>query len=172
MQRQVKKKHLVRDRPQFQVACANCVDWLRDESNQAQDFALTFLDPPFNQGKTYRNHDDSMSDSAYWSFMSDVCANVFEQTIEGGCIYFMQREKNTEAVLRVLRETGWKFQNLIIWKKLTSAVPGRSRYGKAFQIIAFATKGSRPAAFNRLRISPKLPAGYKPHSNGIYVTDI
>lgn len=154
------------------VECASCVEWMRRDSNSHRHFAMTFMDPPFNQGKEYRSHDDAMSDTDYWEFMGEVCAETIERTLDGGCIYFMQREKNVENVLKTLRVTGWTFQNLIIWKKLTSAVPGSKRFGKAFQVIALATKGPRPLTFNKLRISPRLPAGYKPHANGIFVTDI
>ena len=67
-------------------------------------------------------------------------------------IYFMQREKNTENVLLCLREAGWTLQNLIIWKKKTCAVPQDYRYGKHYQVVAFATKGKSPRVFNKLRI--------------------
>ena len=81
--------------------------------------------------------------------------------------------KKTESVLRCLRESGWTFQNLIIWKKKTSAVPGMKRFGKHYQIIAFATKGERPRVFHRLRINPPLPLGYKyERENGMFVTDV
>jgi DNA modification methylase len=91
----------------------------------------------------------------------------------GGAVYFMQREKNAEDVLRCLRETGWTLQNLIIWKKKTSAVPVAGKYGKHYQIIAYATKGERARVSNRLRISPPLPANYKyKRENGVFVTDV
>ncbi len=105
--------------------------------------------------------------------MHEVCAKVYALTSDGGAIYFMQREKNTEFVLQCLRDTGWTFQNLIIWKKKTSAVPGLKRFGKHYQIIAFATKGKTPRVFHRLRIDPPLPVGYKhARENGIFVTDV
>jgi DNA modification methylase len=85
----------------------------------------------------------------------------------------MQREKNTEFVLQCLRETGWSFQNLIIWKKKTSAVPCSNKFGKNYQVIAFATKSDTPRMFNRLRISPPLPPNYKyERENGVYLTDV
>jgi len=56
--------------------------------------------------------------------------------------------------------------------KRTSAVPSPFRFGKQFQIIAFATKGSRPRVFHRLRIDAPLRPGQKlPRKDGIYVTD-
>lgn len=134
---------------------------------------LTFLDPPFNQGKEYAEHDDNLPDNIYWDWMKEICIKIYELTSKGGAIYFMQREKNTEQVLKCLRESGWSLHNLIIWKKKTSAVPCSNKFGKHYQIIAFAIKGKKPRVFNRLRINPPLPAGYKyDRENGIYVTDV
>lgn len=134
---------------------------------------LTFLDPPFNQGKRYRVFDDNQPAERYWGWIREICESVYSVTEQGGCIYFMQREKNAEHVLRVLRETGWTFGNLIIWCKSTSATPCPYRFGKSYQIIAFAFKGDRPRVFHRLRIDPPLPPSYKqPRENGIYVTDV
>jgi DNA modification methylase len=134
---------------------------------------LTFLDPPFNQGKDYDYFDDTLPEHEYWLMMQTVCSRVRELTADGGAIYFMQREKNTEAVLQCLRETGWTLQNLIIWTKRTSAVPSAIRFGKQYQIIAFATKGKRPRVFNRLRIDlPLRPEHKLPREDGIFVTDV
>ncbi|MDW8018829.1 MAG: site-specific DNA-methyltransferase [Chloroherpetonaceae bacterium] len=134
---------------------------------------MTFLDPPFNQQKDYAFHNDAMSPDAYWEMMQRVCQLIFDLSNDGGAIYFMQREKNAEFALRTLRETGWEFQNLIVWKTRTSAVPVRGRYSKQYQIIAFATKGEKPKTFHRLRINPELPPHYKyERENGIFVTDV
>lgn len=139
----------------------------------ASEIDATFLDPPFNQDKGYNAWDDNMPAAAYWEWMREVCAKIHALTSDGGALYFMQREKNTEFVLRCLRDAGWTFQNLIVWKKKTSAVPGMKRFGKHYQIIAFATKGKTPRVFHRLRIDPPLPAGYKhARKNGMFVTDV
>ena len=85
----------------------------------------------------------------------------------------MQREKNTQYVLSILRETGWNFQNLIIWKKKSSAIPISNKFGKQYQIIVYAIKGNKARIFNRLRINPQLPPNYKyKRKNGIFVTDV
>jgi len=134
---------------------------------------LTFLDPPFRQGKNYRFFDDDQPDDRYWAWLKEVLLKVYEITTEGGAIYFMQREKNTEQVLRILRETGWIFQNLVIWKKRTSAVPSEFRFSKQHQIIAFATKGHKPRVFNKLRVDLPLLPDYKyGRNNGVYLTDV
>jgi len=154
------------------ILIGDCFEQLSSKSFKGT-VDLTFLDPPFNQNKDYAHHDDNLSPEQYWGMMKDVCGKIFNVTSNGGAIYFMQREKNTEEVLRCLREAGWTLQNLIIWKKKTSAVPVASKFGKHYQIIAYATKGEKARVFNRLRISPPLPANYKfERENGVYVTDI
>ena len=133
----------------------------------------TFFDPPFNQDKFYAESTDNLPEEEYWEWLTEILRKIFSLTIEGGSIYFMQREKNTGRVLRALEEAGWTYQNLIVWKKLTSAVPGKFRFGKQFQIIAFYTKGKKPHVFHRLRIDPPLLMTHK-HSrrNGAFLTDI
>lgn len=156
----------------YKVLLGDCTRYLNEE-NISDKVDLTFLDPPFNQDKDYNSWNDNIPEDRYWEMMQNVCAKVYELSLDGGAIYFMQREKNTELVLRSLRESGWTFQNLIIWKKKTSAVPGTNRYGKHYQIIAFATKSKTPRIFTRLRISPPLPIHYKyERENGMYVTDV
>ncbi len=150
----------------------DCTHFLADPGTAIPEFDLTFLDPPFNQGKEYRVHDDLMTQDQYWDWMREICRLTYARSSEGAAVYFMQREKNADNLLRVIRESGWNFQNLIVWQKMTSANPSEIRYGKAYQVIAFATKGSRPRVFNRLRIDPPLPIGYKPRKNGMFVTDI
>lgn len=154
------------------VIQGNCIEYL-SEKLISTPIDLTFLDPPFNQNKIYKFHNDDLPEEKYWEMMEKVCKGIYELTSIGGAIYFMQREKNTERVLKCLRETGWTFQNLIIWEKKTSAVPCSNKYGKHYQIIVFAIKGDTSRVFNRLRISPPLPPNYKiERENGIYVTDI
>lgn len=149
----------------------NCFDWFKDTKDKK--IHLTFFDPPYNQGKTYRYFNDNLPERTYWMRMKRVLKNVYEITESGGAIYFMQREKNAEKLLKILRETGWKFRNLIIWKKRTSAVPLSKGFSKQYQIIAFAVKGEKPHIFNKLRIDyPLLPHHKYPRKNGIYITDV
>ena len=143
------------------------------KTNFSEKIHLTFLDPPFNQGKEYNSHNDDMPEAEYWDWMTRVCKLIFEKTVDGGAIYFMQREKNTSYVLDALSKSGWTFQNLIIWRKKSSAVPGNTRFAKHYQIIAFATKGQKPNPFNKLRIQPTLLVTEKyERKTGMYITDV
>ena len=155
-----------------QIFFDDCIHFLTNNAGKVPSLDFTFLDPPFNQGKEYRKHNDFLDHAEYWNWMKQLCSLVFEHSSSGATIYFMQREKNAEHVLRILRETGWHFHNLIVWRKKTSAVPSQLRYGKAYQIIVFATKGPRPRVFNRLRIDPPLQNGYMPRKNGMFTTDV
>jgi site-specific DNA-methyltransferase (adenine-specific) len=159
------------------VLCGDCQKLLEPttlrEHGIGGGIALTFLDPPFNQGKDYAFFDDELPSEQYWQWLEEICAKVYALTAEGGAIYFMHREKNAEQVLRLLRETGWTLQNLIVWQKRTSAVPNAWRYGKAYQIIAFATKGRKPRTFHRLRIdAPLRPEHRYEREHGMFVTDV
>jgi len=150
----------------------DCIHHLQRLCERGEQFHLTFLDPPFNQGKDYDLFEDNLPPETYWRWMEQVCQLVYRCSAPGAAIYFMQREKNAEQVLRVLRETGWTLQNLIIWLKRTSAVPVRNSFGKQYQIIAFATKGEAPRVFHRLRIdAPLRPEHRQPRKDGVFVTD-
>jgi len=161
----------------YEILQGNCEQVLRVEQLSSvpffQTIDLTFLDPPFNQAKYYASHNDDMPEEEYWAWMKRILSGIYDLTSNGGAVYFMQREKNAEHVLRILRESGWTFQNLVIWKKMTSAVPSNIRYAKQHQIIAFATKGERPRVFNKLRIDLPLSPHHKvERENGVFVTDV
>ena len=55
--------------------------------------------------------------------MEQVLSAIRAATVPGGAVYFMQREKNAEEVISAIRQSGWTYQNLIIWKKQAAAVP-------------------------------------------------
>jgi len=155
----------------YRILEGDCLRYLNDGS--ISSIHLTFLDPPYRQGKDYRFFDDNQPAWKYWNWLKEILHKVYDATVDGGAVYFMQREKNAEQVLKVLRKTGWKFQNLIVWKKKTSAVPCNSRFSKQYQIIAHAIKGDRPRVFNKLRIDlPPLPEHRYERENGVFLTDV
>ena len=159
------------DDPWCEVLEGDCVKYLNEGA--VGNVHLTFFDPPYLQGKDYRFFDDNQSVTKYWKWISAIVEGVYKTTVDGGAIYFMHREKNAERILRILRKAGWNFQNLIIWKKKTSAVPIETRFSKQYQIIAYAIKGKKPRVFNKVRIDPPpLPEHKYQHENGVYLTDV
>lgn len=142
-------------------------------NDRENGLALTFLDPPFNQNKQYAQYDDNQPKEDYWAMMERVCSLILSYTHPGGAIYFMQREKNAHHVMRVLEASGWCFQNMIVWRKKSSAIPGRMRFAKHYQVIIFATSGKSPRVFNKLRIDPPLLETEKyRRPNDMYITDV
>src|SRR3990172_7486645 len=157
--------------PWFEVFEGDCIKHIIEGS--VGNVQLTFFDPTYLQGKNYRFFDDRQSPEDYWNWITSVVEAVYKTTSDGGAIYLMHREKNAERILRILRKTGWTFQNLIIWKKKTSAVPIETRYSKQYQIIVYAIKGKKPRVFNKIRIDPPpLPEHKYQHENGVYLTDV
>jgi len=149
----------------------DCLIYLNEGS--IGDVHLTFLDPPYRQGKDYRFFDDNQPEEKYWDWLKEILSRVYDVTVDGGAIYFMQREKNVKWMMNILEKSGWTYQNLIIWKKFTSAVPCDFRFGKLYQVIIFATKGEKPRVFNKLRVDyPLLPHQKYKRLSGIYATDV
>lgn len=149
----------------------DCLKYLSEDF--INNVHLTFLDPPYRQGKDYRFFDDNQPEEKYWNWLKEIVSRIYNLTADGGAIYFMQREKNVKWMMDILEKTEWTFQNLIIWKKFTSAVPCDFRFGKQYQVIIFATKGEKPRVFNKLRVDyPLLPHQKYRRLNGIYATDI
>ncbi len=153
------------------VLQGDCIKYLKEGA--VTDVAVTFFDPPYLQGKEYRFFDDNQSSMKYWNWAKTIVEETYKRTLEGGALFFMHREKNAEDVLGIIRDSGWNFQNLIIWKKKTSAVPIQTRFSKQYQVIVYAIKGDKPRVFNKVRIDPPpLPWHKYEHENGVYLTDI
>ncbi|XHH08866.1 MAG: DNA-methyltransferase [Candidatus Bathyarchaeia archaeon] len=153
------------------VLQGDCIKYLNE--GKIGNLHLTFFDPPYLQGKEYRYFDDSQSETQYWNWVKEIIESVYRATVDGGAIYFMHREKNAEKILQIMREASWNYQNLIIWKKKTSAVPIETRFSKQYQIIVYSIKGKRPRVFNKIRIDPPpLPEHKYRHENGVYLTDV
>lgn len=135
--------------------------------------ATTFFDPPFNQGKDYVWTNDNKSEVEYWSWIRKVCRGIRNITLEGGAIFFMQREKNLHSVVEALNSTGWNCKNIIIWKKLLPSVPIKTNFSMQYQVLVYAIKGDIPRVFNILRIDyPLLPHQKEERPNGLVVTNI
>ena len=84
----------------------DCTEIIKNQIPLDTGLTLSFLDPPFNQKKEYDNHADDIEPEDYWNWMKEICQLIYDRTKPSEVIYFMQREKNTENVLRILREAG------------------------------------------------------------------
>jgi 16S rRNA G966 N2-methylase RsmD len=57
------RNHNQADALKPRVFTMDCLEWLRDTVDR--DIHLTFIDPPFNQGKEYRYFDDAQPGEQY-----------------------------------------------------------------------------------------------------------
>jgi len=53
-----------------EVIQGDCLEWIP----KLKGIHLTFLDPPFNQGKEYRFFTDNLSEEEYWYWLKDMFA--------------------------------------------------------------------------------------------------
>lgn len=137
------------------------------------EVATTFFDPPFNQGKDYVWFNDNKSEVAYWQWIRKACRAIRNITLDGGAIFFMQREKNLHHVVEALNSTGWNCKNIIIWKKLLPSVPIETNFSMQYQVIVYAVKGDNPRVFNTLRVDyPLLPHQREERPNGLVITNV
>lgn len=154
----------------YKIIYGGCLEELENLENKID---LTFLDPPFNQGKKYRKYNDNKPKEEYWRWIKEICKKIYNISNEGSSIYLMHREKNVENVMRILKETNWNFHNLIIWVKHYAPNPYPNKLGKQYQIITHSIKGEKPRIFNKLRIN-KPPLDYSELRKypGIFINDV
>ncbi|MFN3360378.1 MAG: hypothetical protein ACK421_02975 [Pseudanabaenaceae cyanobacterium] len=77
-------------KPQTIVLAGDCLQHLGELQAGRDRFALTFLDPPFNQGKDYKYFDDNQREAVYWSWLLEICQAVYDLCLEGAAIYFIK----------------------------------------------------------------------------------
>ena len=80
-----------------QIINKSCTDFLETYSGSSLDFS--FLDPPFNQSKEYRSHNDTMHPDDYWNWMKKVCELIYQKSTNCAAVYIMQREKNEPRLI-------------------------------------------------------------------------
>ena len=60
--------------PGIEIYCADCMDVMRDMPDKGVDFVWT--DPPYNVGKVYDNHNDSMDEIDYMQWVYEWMAEI------------------------------------------------------------------------------------------------
>ena len=58
----------------------DCLDRIKQLKTSGISVDLTFLDPPFNQGKDYACVDDNLPEEDYWKWMRDLSSAVYDNT--------------------------------------------------------------------------------------------
>jgi hypothetical protein len=69
----------------YKVLQGDCLRYLDDGS--ISGVHLTFLDPPYRQGKDYRFFDDNQPAWKYWGWLKNILGKLYDATADGGAIY-------------------------------------------------------------------------------------
>jgi DNA modification methylase len=94
---------------------------------------MVWTDPPYNvayEGKTKEAltiDNDSMDDSAFFSFLSLVYKNMLTVTKPGGPIYVAHADSEGANFRSAMKSTGWLLKQCLIWVK-QQMVMGRQDY--------------------------------------------
>lgn len=122
------------------IICADVLDGLKSIPDNVVH--LTFTSPPYNVGLDYNNCSDNLSYSQYIGWLSDIFAEVFRITVNGGrcainidAMTNRQEDKDQEYIraiyphlYKAMGEIGWNFRSEICWLK-SEAVGRKTAWG-------------------------------------------
>ena len=108
---------------EHRVLCGDSLDYYNVESLMGGGVAkMLFTSPPYNMaGKMYANYDDNLKSAEYIKFNMEVLKN-FIPFLKGFVFWNISYNKNSrwefiEILHRIIKETGLKFMELIVWNK-------------------------------------------------------
>ena len=139
--------YLFHEEPGVTLYCGNCRDVLPLLEPDSVDAVIA--DPPYNVGKSYGEHDDSMPPDKYAAWLGDVlslCATISRDSV----IYF-PGAVNVFGVAAVLATTPLRPVRMLGWHKkeyagdLWTGGPAMS-----WEPIVWASKAPGRPAFNRI----------------------
>ena len=117
---------------------------------------LCFTSPPYNMaGGMYENYEDNLQSEEYINFNLKVIENV-KQFLKGFIFWNISYNKNArwefiEIIHRIIKETGLKFLELIIWDK-GHALPITSKEGLTRQYEDILLVGDEESISNDLEL--------------------
>ena len=112
-----------------QIICDDALHALKNIDSEV--FALTFTSPPYNLKVSYGTHNDDMPYAQYIDWLSDIFAEVYRTTKDGGRLAInidamtnRQDDKDQEYIRPIyphlyerMKKIGWKFRTEICWYK-------------------------------------------------------
>ena len=137
--------------------------------------SMVFTDPPYNVDYTGKTKDslkiqnDKMDDSAFYDFLYDLYAAMFDVVEEGGAIYVCHADSEGINFRKAMVDAGWLQKQCIIWVK-NSIVMGRQDYHWQHEPILY---GWKPGLKHRWEADRKQSTVWeidKPQRNGDHPT--
>lgn len=140
-----------------------------------QKAVLVHTDPPYNVDYDQANRpkpgtkdlgkieNDKLNDSDFLEFLTNAYGNAYLFTSENSTMYSWYASSETLSFYPALKESGWSFNQLLVWKK--PMLLGRSKYQWAHEPCLFAIKGSPHFTKDRTKTTVWDFGGYDKSKN-------
>ena len=140
------------------IYCGDCISILNSKINPAS-VNLVFADPPYNLsgnglkwegnktgGDWYMVNEawDKMSDKDYLMFTRQWLSGCHRVLTNNGSIYISCTYHNIAEVMLILKQLGFKINNVITWQK-TNAMPNMTKrvFTHSTEFVIWAVKGKK-----------------------------
>ncbi|MFC1485206.1 DNA-methyltransferase [bacterium] len=140
------------------IYLGDCISTLNNEIN-AESVNLIFADPPYNLsgnglkwegnktgGDWYMVNEawDKMSDKDYLMFTKQWLLGCHRVLTNNGSIYISCTYHNIAEIMVVLKQLGFKINNVLIWQK-TNAMPNMTKrvFTHSSEFVVWAVKGKK-----------------------------
>ena len=114
------KTFTTRKKSKIEIWCGDCLTLMRKRIPD-ESFSVVTTSPPYNQGVEYRSYDDSLDESEYLNWMSDVFAEIHRVLRTDGSFFLVlgHAARKPWTPMRVAEIAGkrFKIQNQIAWVK-------------------------------------------------------
>ncbi len=119
---------------EHRLVCGDCRGAEAWEKANAANFEVVFTSPPYNVGKQYGEHNDTMSWDDYWGFSRDWLNMSFAATRPGGFVVFnvchLTGVNLWAKLANLAEEAGGRFRDWIVWEQPDATSP---RFGHTVQ---------------------------------------
>ena len=122
--------------------CIEIMDSLPKES-----IDLIFADPPFNIGLKYDNYNDNKSYEEYYNWSEKWISSCYRILKQTGSIYVAIGDEFAAEINIILKRTGFKFRNWIIWF-YTFGQNQKKKFNRSHTHIHYFTKSNTKFYFD------------------------
>ncbi len=139
-----------------EIYIGDCINIIKNEI-ESESVNLVFADPPYNLSGTnlkwignktggdwfMMNEDwDKMTDDDYLNFTYDWIAECNRVLVKNGSIYVCCTYHNIGGIVRALKKSNFKINNIITWYK-TNAMPNMTKrvFTHCSEFVVWAVKG-------------------------------
>lgn len=140
------RDYLFHAEPGITLYCGDCRDVL--PLLEPESAGLVVADPPYNVGKKYGQHDDSMDPDAYETWLAEVLSAA--ASVSADSVVFFPGARNVLRVPEVLHNTPLRLVRMLGWhRKEFAGDMWNGGPAMSWEPIVWSSKAERPH-FNRI----------------------